>query len=470
MLPTLLLAACVALSSPFQVSNARGAVSRPAVPRTGNLRAGVPEHVRPNLLLILADDLGVDRVRIYNEDPIAGPTPVIDALAQQGVLFRNAWASPVCSSARATLLTGKHGYRTGVTTSIGYDSAEFELSLDETLLPEVLPPRYRSGVFGKWHLTSEATTGPLHPLLSGFDHHAGTIDSFSVSDGDNIYFDFEKMVDGVPETVTTYATTDNVDDALGWITEQDQPWFCYLSFNAPHSPFHAPPSDLISLDLPAIAPTVNPPLFMRAATEAMDREIGRLLQSIPSSTLRRTTVVFVGDNGTAPKASTLQHQNGGAKGTVKEGGINVPLIIAGYGVTAPGSECAGLVHTTDIFATLLELSGAPAEPDIDGVSMVPYMSAPGLPSIRPFVFSERRKPNGFGPYDSVALAVREERYKLTYNDPPILPNGEYRMYDLHEDPFEEENILLAVLHGPLTTDEAEMFKRLERVLLRRLEP
>ena len=434
-------------------------------PSSDSLREGPA----PNLLLIIADDLGVDRVAAYDEHPQAGPTPVIDALADHGVLFRNAWSSPVCSSARAALLTGRHGYRTGVTTSLNYQTADLELGLDELTIPEALPARYQSAAIGKWHLTSVTRSGPLHPLLSGFDHHAGTIDSFGNGESPEIYYAFEKVVDGVPEAVSTYATTDTVDDALAWIGEQTRPWFCWLSFNAPHIPFHAPPDELTTLELPAIDPDEDGPLFMRAATEAMDAEIGRLLSSLPQEVLSRTTIVFVGDNGTAPKATTAPFKPSAAKGKVLEGGVNVPLIVAGHGVHAAGRESAALVHVTDLLPTFLELAGVQSLPESDGLSLVPFLSAPELPSRHPWVFTERRKPNGFGPYTEVALAVRGERYKLVYNDPPLTEGQAYRLFDLLSDPLELDDLLASPQPPGGLTDEQKVARaRLERVLLNQL--
>ncbi|HTE05817.1 MAG TPA: sulfatase-like hydrolase/transferase, partial [Planctomycetota bacterium] len=118
-----------------------------------------------NVLLLVADDLGVDRVGAYAAVPDPGHTPRIDALAAQGVLFRNAYANPVCSPTRITLLTGKYGFRTGMGLAMNYALDTFEVSPSEVCLPEALAPSYRSFVFGKWHMSTKKVSGLLHPLL-----------------------------------------------------------------------------------------------------------------------------------------------------------------------------------------------------------------------------------------------------------------------------------------------------------------
>ena len=180
---------------------------------------------------------------------------------------------------------------------------------------------------------------------------------------------------------------------------------------------------------------------MKAAVEAMDTELGRLFTSVDPTVLDQTLVIFVGDNGTTPQATTAPFDPDHAKTTVYEGGINVPLIVSGPGV-ARGAESAGLVTTTDLYATLAEYLGVPLVGGDDSESMLPYFTHPARPSLRPWAYTEFFSPVGFGPYDRWDQAIRDERYKLLrFHDDSVLPTRE-EFYDLDLDPFEQDDLLL----------------------------
>ena len=199
----------------------------------------IPEEVsRPNILLIVADDLGVDNVSAYEEQPNhSAQTPVIDNLASNGILFRNTWANPQCSPSRASLLTGRHAFRHGVTHPGGAVSI---LSSSEETIAEILSASgYATALFGKWHLGG---TSGVYPTDQGFDYFSGTLSS-GVAD----YFDWTKTIitsqGGSPTTVneTRYATRVVAIETIDWVNQQTEPWFVEVAFNAPHSPFHVPP-------------------------------------------------------------------------------------------------------------------------------------------------------------------------------------------------------------------------------------
>ena len=190
-----------------------------------------PALAAQNVLLIVADDLGVDRVAAYGEHPDPGNTPVIDALAADGILFRNAWTPPSCSPSRATLLTGRFGFRTGVGRALGGPDISGKspgLPLSETTIPELLSPGHVSWAAGKWHLTSDP--GQLiHPLEQGFASHKGSYTNLPGGPFGDTYSNFKKAVDGVYVTSRTYATTDTVNDAIDFIQNQGAgaPWFLW---------------------------------------------------------------------------------------------------------------------------------------------------------------------------------------------------------------------------------------------------
>lgn len=379
-----------------------------------------------NVLLLIADDVGVDRIGAYAEHPDPGRTPTIDRLAAEGLLFRNAWANPVCSPTRAGILTGRYSFRTGIGTFIK-NSSTFGLSVDELSLPELIGGS--SAVAGKWHL-GVPPQGPAHPLDSGFRYHAGSLNNIGFS-----YFLWEKHVNGVPHSESTYATTDTTDEAIAMIAALPEPWFLWVAYNAPHTPLHVPPNHLHTYQLDGF-PEETPVVHMKAMTEAMDTEIGRLLGHVDLAT---TTVIFIGDNGTFSGATDAPFDPEHAKGTVYEGGLNVPFIVAGAGVSARGVESEALVHTTDLFATIAELAGVASAAE-DSVSIVPYLADPTRPSIRDTVYAELFRPNGPGPYARHDRAIRDSRYKLI-----MRLEGRDELYDLDEDRFEQNDLLLGAL-------------------------
>lgn len=417
--------------------------------------AAVPARAQRNVLLLIGDDLGVERVGAYGEHAFPGHTPNLDCLAARGVLFRNAWSHPLCSPTRAAILTGRHPFRTGIGDVIQGGDAH-ALDPAEWPLPRLIRlasgGRYRSAALGKWHLASLSQGAPLHPLACGFDVHAGSL--FNLPD----YFHWSKSVQGEARPADVYATSDTANDALRAAAELPEPWFLWVAFNAPHKPLHAPPDELHSFALPP-NPSDDPPLFAKAMIEAMDGEIGRLLAGIPPDVLARTDVIFIGDNGTLGLASDGPFPPNHAKGTLYEGGINVPLIIAGPDVTAPGSECDALVQASDLYATIAELCGVdvaawvPSEHVLDSVSLAPYLADPTLPSRRGSVFAERFEPNGFGPNHLFhKRALRGPRFKLIHDE----ITGADELYDLESDPLEATNLLGA----PLTPEARAAYERL----------
>lgn len=371
----------------------------------------------PSFLVLVADDVGVELVGAYGADDPAR-TPNIDRLAQRGVLFRNAWATPVCSPTRATILTGRYGYRTGVGMLITRRDGN-ELPLEETILPELLEG-YRSFALGKWHLGRRLT----HPLESGFDHHAGTIFNLDHHSGGN-YSHWMKAVDGEQAWTRTYATTDTANETIAALGAGPGPRLVYTAFHAAHSPAHAPPAALHSYTL-AGHPDIQQPLFVRAMVEALDTEIGRILEDLPPNTY----VFFVGDNGTAPRSLGGTDESVDAKGSIAEAGIRVPLIVTGPGVAH--GECTSLVNTTDLFATIAELAGLTSEAE-DSVSLVPYFRDPKIASRREWAYAEKV---GRIRHEQ---AVRGPRFKLVRSS--RVGSVVERFYDLELDPGETRDLL-----------------------------
>lgn len=244
-----------------------------------------------NVLVVMLDDVGVDRVRAYGEHPSPAPTPTLDALANEGVLFRNCWATPFCSPTRATVMTGRHGFRTGIGNIVTTQVDETGLSLDEWILPEVLTAgtegAYRTAAIGKWHLAGPADS-PWNAMQAGFELYSGAPQNLGSPGDEAVWWNFAKLIPGGSEIVTQYATTDEVDDALRTIEGfGNDPWFLYLALHAAHQPYHAPPGHLQDRPL-AGDPEDSKPLHHKAAVQAIDSELGRLLGSLPAAVRART--------------------------------------------------------------------------------------------------------------------------------------------------------------------------------------
>lgn len=393
---------------------------------------------QPNILFVIADDLGPENVGAYKTDiALADPpaTPNLDALATAGVRFRNAWGFPVCSPSRAAMYTGRFPLRTGVGAVIETDTDNV-LSTNEVTLPEVVAAgAYPSALIGKWHLgTTAAIGGNDAPRTAGFGRHSGIL-----SGALNNYVKWQRYVNGTASAklITTYATTSEVDDTKTWTTTAAQPWLATLSLVAPHSPFHKPTSGLYTADLSDISnPNLNTSTKRRcykAAVEALDTELGRLLNDLESrGQLANTMVIFIGDNGTPAAAVDAGVDSAKAKGTVYQRGVRVPLIIAGPQVVNGGRVEDALVSGTDLFATIAELTGQTQTTGVDSVTLQPYLAATTHPAARTWVYTETF--SGSSP-DNGSAAIRDSRYKLVENAGAIIG-----FYDLQNDAEEATNL------------------------------
>jgi arylsulfatase A-like enzyme len=452
---------------------------------TGTLSGPARAQANHNILMIIADDVGVDMIGEYQQlegSQQVPPTPTIDSLAQGGILFENAWSNPACATTRATIQTGRYSYRTGILSGGGTLAAE-ESSIAEILSRDPALD-YTHATFGKWGLAHRSSS--THPVETGYDFFAGRTD-YSISD----YFNWEKhtarfdvasscepsdpawhgdlaCVLASTRTVTRYATTINVNDTLNWIGSlpSGQPWFVILSFNAGHFPYHVPPLGLHSYDNGTLScPGNDDATCYRAMIEAMDTAIQRLLGYLP---LGHTTIIFVGDNGSPPDMAVPPFDPDRAKHTLYEGGINVPLIIAGADVLGPARISDALVNTTDLFMTVLELAGVDPSvlptnlPDIpgdsryngqawehDSFSLAPILrddcnGGCSVKGIRHYAYAERKLGNG-------ATIRNRAGYKLARN-PELGVEEPWKFFFLSDDPFEDDNLVDPVTGALLNGD------------------
>jgi len=381
--------------------------------------------------------------------------PSIRKLADAGILFANAWASPFCVPARGTIFTGRYAFRTGVGSNL--EKPEFQrLTQAEFITPEAFLARpalgYELAHIGKWHV-SEGDNDPNSfgwPYFSGADPYRSGVPS---------YFKWVKHINSAESLTTKYATTDQVDEAIaaiGRAKERPGPFYIEVAFNAPHSPFHKPPNSLHSYDaLPPYTSGVNARPYFEAMVQALDTEIGRLLKSV---NLANTTVIFLGDNGSTKITVAPPYDPNRSKGTMYQNGIRVPMLIAGAGVSQPNRVVDALVSTVDILPTVLDLAGIdvqsviPRGTKIDGVSMVPYMQDPGAAGRHEFIYSERFSDR----FDhSFQRAIRNAKFKLIRRG-----SGSREFYNLRLDPLEHVNLLSRAL----STWEQTNLVRLENQL------
>jgi arylsulfatase B len=409
-----------------------------------------------NTLFIVADDVGVDAIGCYGRGASPPPTPNIDALAARGVRFTNAQSCPLCSPTRASMLTGRHGFRTGVGTALGTSAPG--LAPTEVLLPELLNPvGVRTALIGKWHLGDDQ--GALTPTAEGFAEFIGTVQGEIPN-----YFRWPKATNGQITIETNYATTELVDEALAFVQRQTGPWCLVLTFHAAHTPLHAPPSNLHTQGLAGLDPGTSPIPFFKAMVQAMDTEIGRLLANIPAATLAQTNIAFLGDNGSSRETVQPPFDPNRAKGTIYQGGVQVPLIFAGPAVGgAPRVEPA-LAHAVDLFVTLAAFHGVdaratiPATTRLDGVDLRSVLAAPDQ-TARAYSYTQAFAGNTAMSQSGDTESMRNARYKLLRFRQAGGSERE-EMYDLANDPFENVDLLAQ----PLAPAAARAYRQIWREL------
>ncbi len=428
-----------------------------------------PPQAPTNILMMTADDLGVDIINAYGLGVLTPPTPNIDALAAQGVRFDNAYLNPGGSTSLANIETGRYARRHGIGFTVY--SMQVPLSLEEITLPKLLAASttdvWDTALIGKWFLGNAQTGGLLSPNLHGYGLYEGIPGNLGL---DNLhgysYFNYPLVRNGQVVTYeTTYATTRQVDSALEFIGQAAEPWFINLIFNAPHTPIHTPPADLFTVSVPPTLKKGDSAVpFYHAMVEALDTEIGRLLAGIDPEVLARTTVIFLADNGTPQGSISPPFDPSKGKMTPYEGGIKVPLIVTGPHVVSPGRAVEHLVQGTDLFATVAEIAGidlAAALPSgrvVDSVSLMPYLRDPAALAQRKFAWSELFIPNGIGiPHHVELFAVRDRRHKLIrkrYEQ----GTAQHEFYDLLADPLETTNLLA----GQLSQQQLDAYRKLLR--------
>lgn len=339
--------------------------------------AGSLEGSKPNIIVIITDDQGYAPVGRHDHPWIE--TPNLDHLYDTSVRFDRFLVAPTCAPTRAALMTGRHPMRNGVTHTV---KERERLTLNAITLPQVLGTAgYTSGIFGKWHLGDEEDRQPHH---RGFDeafiHGGGGIgQSYDCSCADvpgNKYFDPVIRHNGSFVKTSGFCTDLFFDAAMGWIKnreDQDKPFFAYITTNAPHVPFTAPPKNIKRFTDRGFTEWQAGYYGM---IENIDENVGRLLTNLEKwKLLENTVVIFMSDNGmpgggswvpgrvfgrTSDGKDMLVHNAGmkGQKGSPDEGGCRVPFFVRWDGHITPNREVDRIAAHIDLLPTLAALAGA----------------------------------------------------------------------------------------------------------------
>jgi len=388
------------------------------------IEAPILENTSPNILLIIGDDIGIDPFNGFaNFGTQKAKTPTLDKLAKDGLFFTQVYANPLCSPTRATILSGQYGFRTGVIRLPTANTGGMPLSTTsiQQYIEQKTSNKYADAVIGKWHLSDNTNGGASNPNNMGVDYFAGFMGG-EVTD----YYKWQKVINGQTANSTVYTTTDFTDESINWIKKQTKPWFLWLAHNAAHTPFHVPPSSLITS-----TPTNTNSSKYLSSIEAMDSEINRLMQNIPKAQLDNTIIIFLGDNGTPESVAQSPFTRETAKSSLFEGGIRVPMIISGKGVTRKGID-ASLINTTDLFATIADLAGTGTTSYQDSKSFKSlFTEATGFD--RDFVYAEID--HTMNPDTKNGAMLRDKQYKYIKTK-----SGAEYLFDLTKDESEQKNL------------------------------
>jgi arylsulfatase A-like enzyme len=393
---------------------------------------------KPNIVYIVADDLGWKDVGFHGSDI---KTPTLDALAAKGAKLEQFYAQPMCTPTRAAIMTGRYPMRYGLQTAVIPQGHTYGLATDEWLLPQVLKDAgYKTAIIGKWHLGH--ADQKFWPRQRGFDYQygplIGEIDYFSHKvDGKVDWYRNNEVVEE-----EGYSTTLLGNDAVKLIEEHDPstPLFLYLAFNAVHTPYQAPQN---YLDQYMNIQDPSRRTYAASAT-AMDEQIGRVIAALnQKGMLDNTLIIFQSDNGgtrnplfagaiTDMSNVVLPADNGpyrDGKGTLYEGGTRVVALASWPGHIREGSTVNEMIHTVDLYPTLVNLAGGSLGKNkpLDGMNVWSTISE-GKPSPRTEIVYN---------VEPFRAAIRQGDWKLIWRT--LLPQS-VELYNITQDPSETKNL------------------------------
>ena len=395
---------------------------------------------KPNVLVVLVDDLGVGDLGCYGAEDLQ--TPNLDRLVGEGMRFDNAYANcPVCSPTRAAMLTGRYQELVGVPGVIRtYPQDNWgNLADDAVMLPALLKPAgYDTAIVGKWHLGLEA---PDRPNDRGFDFFHGFLGDMM----DDYYKHQRHGQDYMrrneerifPEGHATDLFSDWASDYVREKKESGRPWFLYLAYNAPHTPIQ-PPQDWLEKVKSREPGMTEKRARLVALIEHMDDGIGQVLGAIEESGQREETlVVFTSDNGGQGNVGANNGPWRGAKQDMYEGGLRVAGCAVWPGEIEAGSRTGVQIVSMDVFPTVLEAAGVAVPEGLDGRSVLGVLKGDGVGLPARDLFFTRREGNERY-MGEVTWAMRRGDWKLVKNS----PMGRWELFNLKDDPAEATDLAM----------------------------
>ncbi|WP_173021524.1 sulfatase-like hydrolase/transferase [Lewinella sp. W8] len=374
----------------------------------------------PNILFVLTDDQGYGDLSLHGNDSL--DTPNMDAFLRSAARFDRFYVSPVCAPTRASFLSGQYAPRTGAI----FVTRRRETMSDsiQTVAELLRDAGYRTGLFGKWH---NGATFPYHPTGQGFSDFLGfTLGHFNDYYRGELQNEWDQLVPFSGDL--TKILTDTAAHFM--LRETEQPFFCMLTYQAPHTPVQAPDSLWRKYQQRGLS-DYNAGIY--AMIENVDAQFGRLLDSLEAAgVLDNTVVVFSTDNG--PNGDRYNRNLRGRKGQIDEGGVRVP-----FGIRLPGDHPANgkLLETPaahiDLLPTLLDLAGQGARTpkNLDGKSLVPLLEGDPSGFDDRYIYTFLQGYN-FSPYPG---SMRNQEYLYVRRGA-----DEHELYDLHEDEGQQKNL------------------------------
>ena len=408
----------------------------------------------PNVILIITDDQGYGDLSFNGNPNII--TPALDNFAAESVRFNNFYVSPVCAPTRSSLMTGRYSLRTGVRDT--YNGGAIMSSSEVTLAEMLKQANFTTGIFGKWHLGDNY---PSRPSDQGFDesliHLAGGMgqvgDFTNYFKKDTSYFDPILWHNNEQKPYKGYCSDIFTENAIEFIEKnKNNPFFCYLSFNAPHNPLQVPdeyyqayktldPTDGID---PELIPnekisekTKDNTRKVYAMVTNIDDNLKKLFNKVDELGIKdNTIVIFMTDNG--PQHARYIAGMKGRKSSVYNGGIRVPFFLRFPAMFSGNQEVNQITAHIDLLPTLSKLCNVemPRDRKIDGRSFIPSINGEKLPERSFFSYWTRKYPELFN-----NIALQRGQFKLIGKTDYNSPIENFELYDTYNDPFEKNNLV-----------------------------
>lgn len=402
------------------------------------LPTALADSTPPNIVIMLADDLGWGAVSYHAE---WAETPNVDRIAKEGIELDRFYVAPMCTPTRAGLMTGRYPIRFGLARAVIPPQRNFGLATEEQTIADALGEvgYHHRGAFGKWHLGHHHVK--WHPLSRGFTrfegHYNGAIDYFTLErEGErDWHVNFE------PSDKQGYSTDLIADAASQFILDaarDDSPYFCYVPFNAPHSPFQAKPEDIARY---AKGQKVSREDTLRAMIWSMDQGVGKILEAIESTgEAENTQVWFFSDNGGVGNFKANNQPLHGSKLTAFEGGVRVPACVRWPAQWKGGRKVESTMGYIDVLPTVLSTVGATSGRQLDGVDVSGVLEG----SANDFPERDWYSWHGQAGAEREKGAVKTKRWKLVVEGPDVR-NGRNEqqsisLYRMPNDLLESDNL------------------------------